>query len=141
LVAHTRETDGSRQSLEEHSANVARLAGSFASAFSSEEWASIAGKWHDLGKSSEEFQAYIRACANEEACAETLPGKVDHSSAGAQYAVRTFPVIGHLLAYPISGHHSGLLDALTTGACLDSRHKKRIPSIPPPEQATSMQPS
>lgn len=140
FVAHIRECDGAIQTLDSHSEGVAQMAGEFASAFGAGEWGRLAGEWHDLGKYSEAFQAYIRACTNEEANAETLPGKVDHSSAGAQYAVQVFPLIGHLLAYPISGHHSGLLDALTTGACLDNRLKKKIPELPFLPQTPSRQP-
>ena len=37
--------------------------------------------------------------------------RVDHSTAGAQKAVKLFgTAVGRLLAYPIAGHHAGLPD-------------------------------
>ncbi len=51
---------------------------------------------------------------------------MDHSSAGAQHAVTAIDVIGHLLAYVISGHHSGLLDGRSDLACLEARLKKKV---------------
>lgn len=38
------------QPLEKHLQNVARLAAEFARPFGGEEWAFLAGLWHDLGK-------------------------------------------------------------------------------------------
>lgn len=53
---------------------------------------------------------------------------MDHTSAGAQHAVESLPPgIGALLAYPIAGHHAGLLDGLGTGTCLKARLTKRVP--------------
>lgn len=44
------------QPLEEHLENVAEMAAEFAKPFGGQEWARLAGLWHDLGKYSAEFQ-------------------------------------------------------------------------------------
>jgi CRISPR-associated endonuclease/helicase Cas3 len=134
--------DSEWQPLAEHLRNVSKLAGDFAAAFGAREWGELAGLWHDLGKYSTEFQAYLRAGA--ETCSETLPGRVDHSTAGAQYAIQAVPLLGHLAAYCIAGHHSGLLDGrAAVGANQVNRLAKEVPSwihglvelSPPPDPA------
>lgn len=112
------------QPLDEHLKAVAELAAEFAKPFGGEEWAYLAGLWHDLGKYSDAFQKYLRQ--NVEACAETLPGKVDHSTAGSQYAKQQHPVLGLLVAYVIAGHHGGLPDAHAEGSSLDKRMVKTV---------------
>jgi len=96
------------QPLAEHLQNVATLAAEFAATFNASSWAYLAGLWHDLGKYDPEFQRYLRAAS--EACLETRPGKVNHSTAGGQHAVARFGDLGRILAYPIAGHHAGLPD-------------------------------
>jgi CRISPR-associated endonuclease/helicase Cas3 len=115
-----------RQFLEDHLKNVAEMARKFASEFGAEDWGYFAGLWHDIGKYSREFQEYLCEKADPDACNETRPGRVDHSSAGAQYAVRIFPILGHLLAYAIAGHHSGLLNGRDVGSCQEARLKKKV---------------
>jgi CRISPR-associated endonuclease/helicase Cas3 len=88
------------------------------------------GLWHDLGKYSREFQAYIRGLT---------PGtKVDHSTAGAKYANQYSGQVGQLLAYVIAGHHGGLPDYHRAsdnnewqGASLSERLAKAIPDWQP----------
>ncbi|HGG59607.1 MAG TPA: CRISPR-associated helicase Cas3' [Gammaproteobacteria bacterium] len=101
--------------LIEHLRQVAALAGRFAAAFDGERWAELAGRWHDLGKFSADFQSYIRNASGFERGQahiedEHVPGRVDHSTAGAIHAVKTLGVSGRLLAYLIAGHHAGLPD-------------------------------
>ena len=112
------------QPLNNHLENVARLSAEFASDFDASSIGYRIGLWHDLGKYSAEFQAYLQS--QTEASSESLPGKVDHSSAGAQYSAKLIPLIGHLLAYAISGHHAGLLDGRSTGACHERRLQKTV---------------
>ncbi len=116
-IAHVKQNDKgeySVHSLPAHLSKVAALAGQNASFFGSDEWAQCAGRWHDLGKFSEAFQHYIKSASgyNTEAHieAETQKGKVNHSDAGALYAVEQFGVYGRILAYLIAGHHAGLPD-------------------------------
>lgn len=96
------------QLLDEHLQNVANMAAEFAKSFGASSWGHLAGLWHDLGKYAPEFQRYIGA--TPEASLETKPGKVNHSTAGAQLAVERFGKLGRILAYPITGHHAGLAD-------------------------------
>ena len=121
------------ETLPEHLGRVASLATGFGAKFRSDEWARLAGLWHDLGKYSPEFQAYLRSANELEANLKTASRRVDHSTAGAQHAVaRCSGSIGRLLAYCIAGHHGGLPDARAADggmSGLDDRLKKEVPSI------------
>lgn len=94
------------QLLEEHLEGVAALAGGFLGACECQKWGEVAGRWHDLGKYSAEFQRRIGA--EESPQVETRAGTVDHSTAGAQHARKCLGEIGLPLAYAIAGHHAGL---------------------------------
>lgn len=100
--------------LSDHLQAVAALAAAFSHDFASEDWGYLAGLWHDLGKYSDDFQRYIKSASgyNSEAHVENeaIPGKVNHSTAGAIYAVQQLGVHGRILAYLIAGHHAGLPD-------------------------------
>lgn len=146
-VAHVRDNDGRVHDLRSHLRGTARRACRFAARFGAGEWGRLAGLWHDRGKLSPAFQQYIASVSGRDAAAtcETLPGKVDHSSAGAQHAVAVLPVVGHLLAFVIAGHHSGLLDAVGVGASLKDRLDKPLPPLPaadddPPAPALDLPP-
>lgn len=110
-----------------HLDEVAKLAGEFASAFAASEWAEACGRWHDLGKYSVEFQDKLRLANGYEAHLEGQPGRVDHSTAGAQHAVHALPRLGRLLAYVIAGHHCGLSNSGGEGSSLDARLAKTVP--------------
>lgn len=125
------------QKLELHLANVARKAGEFAALFDSSEWAEAVGWLHDLGKFPDEFQEYLLKANDLDASIESAPGRVDHSTAGAQYAVRSVPILGHLLAYAVAGHHTGLPNGLDITSCLESRLRK---AVPPYEDAVDVIP-
>jgi CRISPR-associated endonuclease/helicase Cas3 len=99
--AHSPNETGTPEPLLEHLELVATLCEEYAAKFGAGPWGYITGLWHDLGKFSREFQAYIRG----QLAAGT---KVDHSTAGAQYAAQYAGQVGKLLAYCIAGHHSGL---------------------------------
>jgi len=127
------------QPLEAHLKQVAELARGFAAEFGSGEWGYLAGLWHDLGKYSPDFQRYIDT--GSDAHLETMPGKVNHSSAGALFSLERFDKLGRILAYPIAGHHAGLPDwqceihpraslshRLADGALLKAAQPKNIPS-------------
>jgi CRISPR-associated endonuclease/helicase Cas3 len=83
------------------------------------DWGYLAGLWHDLGKFATVWQTYL--ASKSDSHADDVSGKVDHSTAGAQHAVKAHPILGHLLAYTIAGHHSGLLDATSNNACQAAR--------------------
>lgn len=120
--------------LEDHLQAVSDLAGKFADKFGAAEWGRVAGLWHDLGKHSAEFQDMLLVANNFEAHLETQPGRVDHSTAGAQHASESCSssgfAVGDIIAYCIAGHHSGLADRVADHgqSGLDCRLKKRIPA-------------
>lgn len=73
----------------------------------------MAALWHDLGKFSADFQAYIGAARNEDAHLEDPLiniQKVDHSTAGALHAVTGLGDVGLGISFIIAGHHAGLPD-------------------------------
>jgi CRISPR-associated endonuclease/helicase Cas3 len=97
------------QPLEDHLENVAKLAAEFAKPFGGEEWARLAGLWHDLGKYNPDFQRKLHG--------ETV--KVVHSEAGGHLAsLNGWSGADKILSWLIMGHHSGLADfpADQTGA-------------------------
>ena len=99
--------------LAEHLAGVAALAACHARTFGAEDWAHLAGLWHDLGKYRPRFQRYIRLASGFEADAHISGegnGKAPHSTAGAMLACDRFKISGRVLAYLIAGHHAGLYD-------------------------------
>lgn len=113
--AHTRQTDKGIEShgLVEHLLEVARLAAGHAAPFGGQDWAHVAGLWHDLGKYRPGFQRYLRAASaadTENAHIEGGAGRVSHSTAGALLACECFGTAGRVLAYLIASHHAGLYD-------------------------------
>ena len=116
-LAHISE-DGTRtQTVYDHLAGTARLAGSFAAPFGAQSEAEFAAWLHDVGKYSDAFQLRLKGGP-----------KVDHSTAGAQEAW----VRQHLhAAFAVAGHHSGLPDGGSPAddpgdATLVGRSKKPI---------------
>ncbi|MBL7213302.1 MAG: CRISPR-associated helicase Cas3' [Desulfobacteraceae bacterium] len=103
------------------------MARSFAEPLGAGDWGNLAGLWHDIGKYSSEFQQKLGIQHGSDAHIETRPGRIDHSTAGAQNAFNLLKDKGKLLAYTIAGHHAGLLDGKSNDACLHDRLKKTIP--------------
>lgn len=82
-IAHVRKTEKGEwiiHPLHEHLLAVARMAGCFARPFGAEDWAALAGLWHDLGKYRSAFQHYIRSKSgyDPEAHIEGGTGRVLH---------------------------------------------------------------
>lgn len=87
------------QLLKDHLTGVATLAAKFSASFGGSDTAYIASLLHDIGKYSNAFQNRLEGSSE----------KVDHTSAGAQEAVRIYgKTWGILLAYIIVGHHGGI---------------------------------
>ncbi len=63
--------------LEDHLRNVAQLAEEFAMPFGAGAWGKLAGQWHDVGKYSSAFQAYLQKENGIEAHLEQYKGRVD----------------------------------------------------------------
>ncbi len=116
-IAHVRQNqDGSwtEQSLAEHLKSSAQLAGQFADTFGAGDWATVCALWHDLGKYLHEWQANLRVASgyDPDAHLETVPGKINHSTAGAVLSFQQIPIppIASIIAYVVAGHHAGLPD-------------------------------
>jgi CRISPR-associated endonuclease/helicase Cas3 len=108
--AHSIPGDKSKQTwepLSDHLSEVGELAAYFAREVGLDQIAKIMGYLHDIGKQSEEYQAYINSPV-------TKAKGPDHSSAGAKEALKLYgQFLGKMMAYGIAGHHSGL----TNGNC------------------------
>lgn len=108
LYAHTPNDDGDWHELADHLVAVAELAATHASAFDSADAAWWAGILHDAGKAGEEFQRYLRLCAEQP---NRKHATTDHKGAGFLRALKVLEA----LAIPIQGHHGGLVDTQTIG--------------------------
>ncbi|MBL8393416.1 MAG: CRISPR-associated endonuclease Cas3'' [Candidatus Accumulibacter sp.] len=138
IIAHRREADGQQQRLEDHLRSVGRLAARNASKLKVatdhggqsarlDDAGEVLGLLHDLGKYSRAFQDYLGSAvglidqdADDFVDAQQLRGRIDHSTAGAQFIWRKLsqrgPVgslSGQILALCIASHHSGLIDCIT----------------------------
>ncbi|NMA66109.1 MAG: CRISPR-associated helicase Cas3' [Clostridiaceae bacterium] len=98
--AHTHEEKSQWQPLKDHLQAVANLAREFGDSFDAGKLAYIAGLLHDIGKYSKEFQQRLHGSNI----------RVDHSTAGAQEAIKLYGKFGKIFSYVIAGHHSGLPD-------------------------------
>lgn len=127
FVAHRREKDGEPQSLLSHLYRTSVLVGNFANKIGLKDAGRIIGLLHDFGKASSEFQNYIKSAtgmidpdADDYSDAEKLKGKIDHSSAGAQFIYQVLSkkgsegiIAAQFLSLCIASHHSGLIDCLS----------------------------
>ena len=97
------------QTITDHLTNVSDLAGMYAKTFTTQEMGEICGRFHDIGKYSDDFQKRIKG--------ENI--QTDHSTAGAKTAhLHALEQQGenkpesalayYLLSYIIAGHHGGL---------------------------------
>ena len=123
-LAHIRPQSGETQSVVAHLRGTAELAQRFGDAFGAGDEACRCGMLHDMGKYSSAFQARIRGNAE----------RVDHSTAGAQYAWNVLR--DPAATFCIAGHHGGLPDL---GSRMDSsdiasmraRLKREVPACEP----------
>ncbi len=143
FIAHVKEGGNEKiQKLAIHLIEAGELAGIFAAKIGLHDVGYTLGLLHDFGKYSLEFQAYIKSGTglieqDEEEWIDSslLKGKIDHSTAGAQYIFEKLRGIGsagqgelcgQILALCIASHHSGLIDCLDTdkNAVFDKRMHK-----------------
>lgn len=125
-IAHWRASDSTPQYLHTHLQNVAAISGTFSKKMKLESSGELIGLLHDLGKYSQEFRDYIHSALglvnpdeDDYVDSAALRGKVDHSSAGAQFVWQKLSAkgpleqrIAQMLALCIASHHSGLIDCL-----------------------------
>ncbi|OQX01713.1 MAG: CRISPR-associated endonuclease Cas3'', partial [Thiothrix lacustris] len=126
VIAHQREKDGAKQTLQQHLLGVANLSKTAAAKLGLDEVGELIGLLHDLGKYSKEFQDYINSAlgnidpdADDYVDAKGKKGKVDHSTAGAQAIWdelskqgQSQSITAQILALCIASHHSGLIDCI-----------------------------
>ncbi|MEK6748590.1 MAG: CRISPR-associated helicase Cas3' [Pseudomonadota bacterium] len=128
-VAHIRTTDKKEQTLEQHLFGVSSLTASLTAKIGLYDAGQLLGLMHDFGKYSRAFQDYIESATGKlnpdiddnYVDAKELKGKIDHSSAGAQWVwnnLRQYgkngqgELCGQILALCIASHHSGIIDCL-----------------------------
>ena len=122
-LGHLDEETGREQLLCDHLTGVADLAERFAAAFGEEAMGRLLGLYHDIGKYSREFQAYMRADEEEK---KRRRGRIDHSTAGTQEVVKLRQSVDdeqsrrlgrgmtQVMAFCIAGHHGGIPNRGTT---------------------------
>ncbi len=127
FIAHRRESDKKEQSVYRHLAEVSNICGKLADKIDEVDAGRLIGLLHDFGKYSQTFQTYIQSATgilnpdadDEYVDAKALKGKIDHSTAGAQWAWDRFRQYGHqgglvgqVLSVCLASHHGGMLDCL-----------------------------
>ncbi|MEH0665899.1 CRISPR-associated helicase Cas3' [Vibrio scophthalmi] len=144
-IAHPDHEHGQHQSVKQHLQAVSEITANLATKLGFAEQGRLIGLMHDFGKYSRAFQNYMRLIVAEqtgynpdhdEGSAESstskyLKGKIDHSSAGAQWVFKALCThLGRLqqqdqklvpyglaitqaLSMCIASHHSGLIDSLS----------------------------
>ena len=137
-ISHFRSPDAENP-LAKHLREVADRARDFGAVFGAGDWAECAGLLHDIGKFGEPFQKYIRESVQKERenahieseapRAKSGRGRVNHSSAGALFAVDAFGSSAvdsaRALAFVVAGHHAGLPDEAGSASSLESRLKQK----------------
>ena len=137
--AHSLENEPTEkwQLLEDHLKNVSRITAEFAAQFNAENWGLTEGLFHDVGKGTKQWQAYIRK-ANKitDEFSDYYEGHPQHALVGGQWLFSHSKEAGKLLAYCISGHHGGLPNwSGSVTAALEEKIHAGLPdiSVPLPE--------
>jgi CRISPR-associated endonuclease/helicase Cas3 len=117
------------QTLKEHLEGVAELSRKNAEKIGCGDYGELLGLLHDRGKYSKSFQNYIKSAVemldpdkdDDFVDAAGLKGKIDHSTAGAQFiwtglsdGTPVQQLLAQILSLCLVSHHSGLIDCLTT---------------------------
>ena len=117
FYAHIRRNiDGTieKQTIEEHCRNTSDIASELLKTVGIGKAAYLAGYLHDMGKSKQEFQDYLKKSFNGE---NVTRGSVNHTFAGVKYVLEKYhinnpevtQIIAETIAYAIGAHH-GLFD-------------------------------
>lgn len=117
------------QELQAHLENVASIATEFSGAFGASSWASILGAYHDMGKGTLPWQAYLRYANNiSDQFSEYYEGHPKHAIVGAKHVFEASKQAGKLMSYCVAGHHGGLPNWMDSEAsALESNLKKEHP--------------
>lgn len=112
FIAHIREADHSKQTVQEHLEAVAHLARTYGESIGFGAHAELAGLLHDMGKFTIKFTEYLE---NAVIHGEIATTKIDHSTAGAKYLYERFydgndyqKFVVEIVGMAILSHHSGL---------------------------------
>ena len=130
FVARYRDSDGTPQKLIDHIEGTSALASQFTRVIGLPSFGELMGLLHDLGKYSKEFQTYLKSSGgkiepddDEYVDAKRVKGKIDHSTAGAQYLrkhcksdSKFWQIAMEIMALCLVSHHSGLIDCLAPDA-------------------------
>lgn len=126
-VAHYRMSDSTAQTVQEHLYGVSAACEELTAKIGLPSVGLLLGLLHDFGKYSSLFQNYIKSAVEllnpdidqEWVNVAGLKGKIDHSSAGAQWIWQNFShfgahgkMVGQILALCLASHHGGMLDCL-----------------------------
>lgn len=123
-LAHHRKVDCARHTVKTHSVETSLFAKKFAGKIGLDLIGELLGLLHDLGKYSFEYQCYIKSAVGlfspgdkQYVDAKRLKGKIDHSTAGAQWiseasrdAVKINKLTSEIVSLCVLSHHSGLID-------------------------------
>jgi len=127
FIAHRRKCDNKDQTVQEHLIEVSLICRRLAEKVVAPDAGELLGLLHDFGKYSQQSQIYLQSATgmlnpdvdDEFVDFEALKGKIDHSSAGAQWVWEKFrqygppgKLVGQILALCLASHHSGLIDCL-----------------------------
>ncbi len=145
FIAHIRRTDGAIQTVSDHLLGVGEKAKVLAKKIELAKASETIGLMHDFGKFSQSFLNYISSSAGRLdpdldgawVNARSLKGKIDHSTAGAQWIYQKLKnedsaaeralgreLCAQMLALCIVSHHSGLIDCIDIDG--NNTFKKRI---------------
>ncbi len=127
FAAHYRFHDDAIQTVREHLEGVSAISKTFASKIGLPDAGALLGLLHDLGKYSQAFQSYIKSgngllnfdIDESYIDVKAFKGKIDHSTAGAQWVWQRFEqyglqgqLVGQILAICLASHHGGMMDCL-----------------------------
>ncbi|MEC1177373.1 CRISPR-associated helicase Cas3' [Metasolibacillus meyeri] len=112
FLAHIREIDHAKQTVQEHLEEVSLLARAYGEPSGIGAHAELAGFLHDLGKFTEAFTIYLTNAVFHH---DVATKKIDHSTAGAKYLYEQFydgdgmqKLVVETVGMAILSHHSGL---------------------------------
>ncbi|OSI12560.1 CRISPR-associated helicase/endonuclease Cas3 [Neisseria canis] len=127
FIAHVRRSDNTPQSVATHLTETAAIAKLLAAKLGLDLAGELLGLMHDFGKYSEAFQEYIKAVTGfdpDTDLDDILPGggKIDHSTAGAQWVYRRLKKFGAVKGSPGKTNGMGELCGQMLGLCIASHH-------------------